>query len=126
MLEGFDVAWSDNTQDFSANYTNLDPGKYVFKIMACNSDGYWTKAPTGFAFEIKKPFWKTWWYYVSEISFFILLILIAFYINKTNKESKAAAILTFMVIILIFEFINVSIDPYTTNIQMVYPCLNSY
>jgi hypothetical protein len=27
-----------------ATYTNLDPGKYVFRVQASNSDGIWNEA----------------------------------------------------------------------------------
>lgn len=111
-LEGFDKEWSEQTQDLNTNYTNLEPGHYTFKVLSCNSDGFWTDIPAQFSFVIKKPFWQTWWYYISEISFILLLLFITFHINKSTEKSKLGTILTFISIILIFEFINVSIDPY--------------
>lgn len=41
-LEGFDNEWIENGTKNSANYTNLAPGKYVFKVMATNNDGVWS------------------------------------------------------------------------------------
>ena len=41
-----------------------------------------------------------------------MLIGISFYINRTKKKSRLASIFTFMFIILLYEFINVSLEPY--------------
>lgn len=40
-LEGFDTAFSPPTTDPTATYTNLDPGRYVLRVTACNNDGLW-------------------------------------------------------------------------------------
>jgi signal transduction histidine kinase/ligand-binding sensor domain-containing protein len=69
LIEGLDKDWSPITDKTSATYSEIPPGKYIFKIMACNSDGIWTKEPMAYAFEIKTPFYKT--------AFFQLLVLLA-------------------------------------------------
>lgn len=62
FLEGFDSEWSPVTSDNRATYSNLPPGEYVFKVIAVNNDGIWTKEPVSYSFEIMTPFWKTWWF----------------------------------------------------------------
>ncbi|MBW8051489.1 MAG: hypothetical protein FVQ77_14345 [Cytophagales bacterium] len=111
-LEGFDKKWSEFTSVTFATYTNLESGNYTFKVKACNSDGFWNLNPTRFSFIISPPFWKTGWYYASEILFFTVLIAITFYINKTKTKSRVGTILTFATILFIFEFLNISIEPY--------------
>ncbi|MCH8318563.1 MAG: hypothetical protein IIA88_08710, partial [Bacteroidetes bacterium] len=111
-LEGFDKKWSEFTSVTFATYTNLEPGNYTFKVKACNSDGFWNLNPTRFSFIITPPFWKTGWYYASEILFFTVLIAITFYVNKTKTKSRVGTILTFATILFIFEFLNISIEPY--------------
>lgn len=61
-LEGFDKSWSPNTDINYAKYDNLPAGKFTFKVKSCNSEGIWNIEPTTFSFEIKSPFYKTWWF----------------------------------------------------------------
>jgi two-component sensor histidine kinase len=62
-LEPYNKEWL--TTDASkrvANYTNLNPGKYVFKVRASNNDGVWNLQETSLAIIITPPFWQTWWF----------------------------------------------------------------
>jgi PAS domain S-box-containing protein len=63
-LEGFDDRWVPVSEGSYANYSNIPPGRYVFKVKACNNEGIWNKVPTSFDFEILPPFWMTWWFYL--------------------------------------------------------------
>jgi signal transduction histidine kinase/ligand-binding sensor domain-containing protein/CheY-like chemotaxis protein len=70
MLEGFEKNWHEtNAQSPNATYTNLDPGNYVFKVMAANSDGLWNEKPATVIIKIRPPFWKT--------RLFLVLIILA-------------------------------------------------
>jgi ligand-binding sensor domain-containing protein/serine phosphatase RsbU (regulator of sigma subunit) len=61
-LEGLDKDWrlSNKTE---ASYSNLPPGKYRFLCYANNGEGVWNTEPVTFEFEIRPPFWRTWWFY---------------------------------------------------------------
>ena len=61
-LEGFDQGWvdTDASRRF-ATYTNLDPGRYVFRVRASNKDGLWNPDAAALAITITPPYWKTWW-----------------------------------------------------------------
>jgi len=63
QLEGFDPGWvtADAGKRF-ATYTNLDPGRYVFRVKAANKDGVWSTEPVALELTIAPPFWKTWWF----------------------------------------------------------------
>jgi ligand-binding sensor domain-containing protein/signal transduction histidine kinase len=65
QLEGFDPGWvtTDAGKRF-ATYTNLDPGRYVFRVKAANKDGVWSSEPVSLAVTIAPPLWKTWWFRV--------------------------------------------------------------
>jgi len=71
QLEGFDRFWAPGGKGSYANYPNLPPGNYTFKVKACNSDGVWNKNPASFYFEIAPPFWQTWWFYLIGAVFVI-------------------------------------------------------
>ncbi|MEO5563938.1 MAG: two-component regulator propeller domain-containing protein, partial [Chitinophagaceae bacterium] len=62
MLEGFDQKWNNIGTRRTATYTNLDPGKYVFKVRGLNNDGTWSEAVTSLSLTIEPPFWLTWWF----------------------------------------------------------------
>ena len=40
-LEGFDQEWTDAFGRRAAFYTNVPPGRYVFRVIARNKDGEW-------------------------------------------------------------------------------------
>jgi len=63
QLEGFDQQWvsTDSNRRF-ATYTNLDPGRYVFRVRASNKDGLWSSEPVALEVIITPPFWKMWWF----------------------------------------------------------------
>ncbi|MET3132150.1 signal transduction histidine kinase/ligand-binding sensor domain-containing protein/CheY-like chemotaxis protein [Oxalobacteraceae bacterium GrIS 1.11] len=62
-LEGFDRDWvlSDASKRF-ATYTNLDPGRYVFRVKAANKDGLWNEDGATLSITILPPYWKSWWF----------------------------------------------------------------
>lgn len=69
MLEGIDEKWSEPTNLTFASYPALPHGKYTFKVMASNNTGNWNEVPAQYNFQIKPPFWKTWWFYLFCIVF---------------------------------------------------------
>jgi ligand-binding sensor domain-containing protein/serine phosphatase RsbU (regulator of sigma subunit) len=85
-LEGVDKEWSVVTRRSYASYGNLDHGKYNLKIKAMNSDGVWSKE-IKYSFEIRPPWWLTWWFRVTYISIAILA-LIGFYYWRTASLRK--------------------------------------
>ena len=61
-LEDFDPDWNYIGHKRHAAYTNLDPGKYVFKVKASNNDDLWNPKETTLNIIITPPFWKRWWF----------------------------------------------------------------
>jgi serine phosphatase RsbU (regulator of sigma subunit) len=64
MLEGADNDWLPETEQTTATYPALRPGRYVFLIKARNSEGIWNEEPIRYAFQIKPPFYATWWFII--------------------------------------------------------------
>lgn len=63
QLEGFDQKWLyTDARDRKATYTNIPPGRYVFRVKASNDDGLWNEAGTSIPITITPPWWKTWWF----------------------------------------------------------------
>jgi signal transduction histidine kinase len=61
-LDGFDSAWSDPTANRQAVYTNLAHGRYLFRVIASNSDGVWNGAEATLPLEIQPMPWQTAWF----------------------------------------------------------------
>ncbi len=62
-MEGFDKGWSYvSSEHREATYTNLDPGKYTFRVKASNNEGLWNEKGTSIKIIITPPFWLTWWF----------------------------------------------------------------
>ena len=61
-LEGFDDDWIEvgSTQRL-VTYTNLDPGRYIFRVTAANVNGVWNEAGRTLALVVTPPWWATWW-----------------------------------------------------------------
>jgi len=72
MLDGMDKDWSPITKQNYITYPDVRPGKYTFKVKACNNDGIWNKEPVTFSFTVNPPFWQTTWFYI------LVTVIIAF------------------------------------------------
>ncbi|MCW5552316.1 MAG: hypothetical protein KIS67_09105 [Verrucomicrobiae bacterium] len=64
-LEGVDRGWRESSTSRRAVYANLGPGKYLFRVQACNSEGSWSERDATFAFSILPFFWQTGTFYGS-------------------------------------------------------------
>ena len=62
-LEGFDADWVEAGPRRTAYYTNLPPGSFRFRVIACNNDGVWNEAGASFAFSAQPRFYRTSWFY---------------------------------------------------------------
>ncbi|WP_207420115.1 hybrid sensor histidine kinase/response regulator transcription factor [Desertivirga brevis] len=56
--------WNYSGTNNTANYTNLEPGTYTFKVKAANNDGIWNNEPTVLKIKVLPPLWRTWWAYL--------------------------------------------------------------
>src|SRR5271167_1564003 len=61
-LEGMDRDWQDAGNRRQAFYTNLSPGKYRFRVTACNNSGVWNEAGTFLDFSIAPAYYQTNWF----------------------------------------------------------------
>jgi signal transduction histidine kinase/CheY-like chemotaxis protein len=62
-MVGFEDEWNevDSTWRIAA-YTNLDPGNYVFRVIASNNDGVWNEEGASIKIAITPPWWETLWF----------------------------------------------------------------
>ncbi len=80
-MDGFDPDWNFAGTRHTASYTNLDPGKYTFRVKGSNNDGVWNTEGTSVKIVITPPFWKTWLFRITAITLLVLTIILIFYIR---------------------------------------------
>ena len=66
-LEGFDRDWIHSGNVYTATYTNLDPGGYVFRVKGSNNDGIWNEEGASLSITINPPWWTTTWAYLAYV-----------------------------------------------------------
>jgi signal transduction histidine kinase/ligand-binding sensor domain-containing protein len=59
-MDGLDADWIDAGSRRTAYYSHLPPGKYLFHVIAGNSDGVWNEAGQSLPVEVIAPFYRTW------------------------------------------------------------------
>ena len=77
MLINHDLDWIDAGNSNIANYSNLSPNTYTFKVISSNYDGIWNEEPATYTFTIKQAWYKT---NLAFITYFILTLTIVWYI----------------------------------------------
>ena len=87
-LEGLDKDWSSLTSENKADYRSIPFGKYTFKVKAIGSSGRWSKT-LEYPFEIRPPWWHTWWFYILILFALISSISFAIWLRITNIQKKA-------------------------------------
>ena len=73
-LEGLDAAWQEAGTRRQAFYTNLSPGKYRFRVIACNKSGVWNEAGTFLDFSIAPAYYQTTWFRLSCVAALAVLL----------------------------------------------------
>jgi ligand-binding sensor domain-containing protein len=95
-LEGLDDNWVDAGTQRQASYTNLRPGAYRFRVIACNNDGVWNEAGDSFSFEVQAAFLQMRlfaWFFAGLLMAFVSI----FYRVKLHRALTPAEVLNVFV-----------------------------
>ena len=90
-MENFDNEWSPATKINIANYSNLPPGEYTFKVEASANLKDWS-VPVTYSFNIKPPIWKTPFFYFLYLVVSVGTILLIYKI-RTRALRRSQEIL---------------------------------
>lgn len=112
-LEGYDAGWTPPEAVNFVTYTNLDPGKYVFKIQATDDLGAWVDPVTEYAFVIEPPYWKETWFYLLQILSVVMLFSLTYFIGKKGISTKryVLRLMLFSSFFITLEYVENFIDP---------------
>jgi signal transduction histidine kinase len=73
-LEGQDRDWKEVINDREAQYTNLAPRNYRFRVIACNNSGVWNETGDTLEFFIAPAYYQTAWFYASCVAAFLAML----------------------------------------------------
>jgi signal transduction histidine kinase/ligand-binding sensor domain-containing protein/AraC-like DNA-binding protein len=81
ILEGFEKNWNYPGHQRSVTYTNLDPGRYRFRVKASNNDGLWNEEGISLKITILPAWWQT---LFARIIYMMLVFLGIYYFRKNT------------------------------------------
>lgn len=88
ILEGFETKWQKVGSQREATYTNIDPGRYVFKVMGTNNDEVWSTEAKTIEIIVRPPWWGTILFKVSIVLFLLFLIYFIYKIRIRILEDQ--------------------------------------
>ncbi len=84
-LEGFQENWTDWSNEYYKEYTNLSSNNYVFKVRAKSPFGRISET-TSFEFTIRPPLYFAWWAFIFYVAFGLSLL----YMLSKQREFRHA------------------------------------
>ncbi|WP_181918309.1 MULTISPECIES: diguanylate cyclase [unclassified Wenzhouxiangella] len=89
QLEGFNDDWVERQGQNVAEYTNLGPGEYVFRVSAAYPYGNWNGSETTLRFSIAPLPWQRAWFWVLVALGLVGLIALATQWRMRRLEMRA-------------------------------------
>lgn len=97
ILEGLDNDWTQPTSEHIANYTNLSPGKYVFKVKYLDENQQ-TLDERQISIHVKPPFWETTWARIIEILLIVGILYATYlYIRQQYRKKQSEEKIRFFI-----------------------------
>ncbi len=87
-LEGSEEPWRNESTRNDAQYLNIAPGDYIFKIKAANGDGIWSEEITTLAITILPPWYRTTLAYLIYLALIGLLSWQLYRFQKRRLQLK--------------------------------------
>jgi ligand-binding sensor domain-containing protein/signal transduction histidine kinase len=84
QMEPLSDKWINIGNRRFVHFTNLPPGKYIFRIKGTNNDGVWNDTGTSIAINISPPWWKSRWAFI--VSILVSAIAIIFFIKIRERK----------------------------------------
>ncbi|MDH6358882.1 ATP-binding protein [Parabacteroides sp. PF5-9] len=98
QLEGFDTDWQQADETHTVGYTNISPGKYLFKMKALNKYTHEVIGEKEIQIIINRPFWASNLAILIYSIFFLLLAYFTFlYIQNKIEERQSKEKIDFFV-----------------------------
>jgi PAS domain S-box-containing protein len=91
-LDGHDRDWQDAGARREAFYTELGPGKYRFRVIACNDSGVWNDQGATLDFVIAPAYYQTGWFRALGVFFFLAVLTGLYRLRLRHLENQRDAL----------------------------------
>ncbi|HVE61042.1 MAG TPA: histidine kinase, partial [Chitinophagaceae bacterium] len=91
QLTGVDNDWKySNYFSRKVNYSNLQPGNYIFRIKAQQGGGDWNVPSKDYTIIITPPYWQTWWFRAIGllVSIGIIYFMLRLRLQYVRKQER--------------------------------------
>jgi len=89
-LAGQDSDWKEVVNERHVRYTNLSPGHYTFRVIACNNSGVWNETGASLQFSIAPAYYQTAWFRLCCVVALLLLLWMAYLFRVRQLEAQFA------------------------------------
>ncbi len=93
QLEPFDRGWIDAGARRTAYYTNIPPGRYVFRVLASIDGSTWSATQATVDVTIAPHYYQTWWFYCCLFTLVALIIWQLYLYRLRQVELRFDAVL---------------------------------
>jgi PAS domain S-box-containing protein len=87
-LEDFDADWVEAGHQHDTTYTNLDPGRYTFRVQATNHDGVWSEHELTQVVVVNPPWWGSRAAYVAYALAAIALVALGLRAQRQRRVQE--------------------------------------
>ncbi len=88
IMEGFDKDWNLVDGKRFADYTNVPPGDYTFRVVGTNRDGLWNPIGVSLNISIIPPFWQTLWFRILAAVTIVGSVATVFRLRVRSSERQ--------------------------------------
>jgi PAS domain S-box-containing protein len=87
-LENYDRNWMDPQTRRQAFYSNLRPGNYRFRVVACNNSGLWNDVGDTLDFSVAPAYYQTYWFRLSCFAALVVLLWATFRMRVRQVQEQ--------------------------------------
>jgi signal transduction histidine kinase len=88
MLEGQDPDWKEVINDREAQYSNLPPRNYRFRVIASNNSGVWNETGDSLEFSIDPAFYQANWFLALCAAAVLALLWLGYQLRVRQLQHK--------------------------------------
>ena len=92
-LDGFDHGWVNAGTQRQAEYTNLRPGWYTFRVIAENNDGVWNRTGATVRFRVQPHVYQTLWFALALLGVLLLASYAVYHLRVLQMQAQFRAVL---------------------------------
>jgi len=89
MLEGLDEDWIYAGARRHADYPDLEPGEYIFRVKASNNDGIWNETGAISRIIIQPPFWQEFWFRGLIAILLVVFVIVGYQLNVRRIRARS-------------------------------------